>query len=98
MATIRRYCEDLIITLGANEVFTVQAPSRVLFRFTMAADQLSGVAETVPITQHEPGTDIGNTGWLKSIRPTEAERADQRGVDHEIKPGPKRDIRGGTKR
>ena len=98
MVLLRRYFNDLIVTLGADEIFEVRAFSRTLLRVTMASDQLSTTVNTLPITQYDEGTNIGNTGWLLSVRPTEAERADQKGIDHEIKSTPKKDIKGGTKR
>ena len=89
----RRYKGSLWITLAANEVFQVKAHGQALFRVTMAADEASVAVESIPYTQL--GASPGNTGWGSDV-PRETERVKEKGIDHDLRPSPARDMRGGT--
>ncbi len=57
----------------------------------------SMVMRTLPYTLRDKTADIGNSGFYTDTKPTEAERAYEPGVDHDIRPSPRSDIRGETK-
>lgn len=62
---VRKYSNDLTIKLDANETLEFRSSNgRILLRVTMAADSASVDVQTIPITQYEADTDIGNTGWI----------------------------------
>lgn len=60
----RRFSGDLTIKLGANEVFKIRSTrGQDLFKVTMSADESEVAVESIPITEHDVGYDLGDTGW-----------------------------------
>ena len=93
--TERRYSDDLIVVLAGTEDCIIRLNHENYLIITMAADEASVTVQSKPITQLAAGTDIGNTGWILDIMPTDSERETEHGVDHDIRTGPGEDVRGG---
>lgn len=95
MSHVHQYV-GLRVALSAGESLVIKIPGRNLFTITMDAGEETVTMRTIQSIQNEVGSDLGNTGWSPDSLPTEADRAREAGVDHDIRPSPMSDIRGGT--